>query len=174
MVIEFAIATEFMEMGFGGDDDEFCPSEPPEDLPPGFTTTSEEFVRDEDTVCRLSATGPIDRFSEVFESGALMPSDGEDGAPQVALTNEGGGIYRFDVLVVSQGEPGEADPEDAMVQAMMAEMFGDRSLAWSLTAPQIIATDGAVDGNTVSLVVPALSLFTEFGQEYSMFVRFGY
>ena len=62
MVTEIAMATEMMAMGFETED-EFCPTDADDDLPPGFTVTTEESIRDENTMCTMTAVGPIEELA---------------------------------------------------------------------------------------------------------------
>ncbi len=179
MVTELAVSTEMMGMAFEGEEaDEFCPTEPDEELPPTFTVTFEEAVRGEDTVCTITAIGPLTDFADALETGALMPTDGGEGAPVITLVDEGGGVFAFNVSFSSQGEDAEPNPDEATMMAMMAALFQGRTLTWSVTAPRIIDVNDdsdyvTRDGDTVTLAVPALEMISEPGIDYSLMVRFG-
>ncbi|MHA1559209.1 MAG: hypothetical protein ACTSWI_00850 [Alphaproteobacteria bacterium] len=179
MVTEISLSTEMMALAFDGDDgDEFCPIAPDEELPPTFTITYEEFVRDEDTVCEVTAVGPIQDLAEAIATGALLPGadDDDDGAPVITLVDEGGGEFTYSLLFSSQGDP-EAGPDEAAMMAMMAPLMEGRTLTWSVTAPRILSVNDeadnvTVDGKTATIVIPALDLVTEAGVDYALTVRF--
>lgn len=180
MVTELSISTEMMGLAFGGEDgDEFCPIAPDEELPPTFTVTYDEFVRDEDTVCSVTAVGPVEDLAEAIATGALLPGDDDDddGAPDIVFVDEGGGVYTFSLMFSSQGDP-EADPDQAAMMAMMASLLEGRVLTWSVTAPRLLSVNDeadnvTVDGDTATLVIPALGLVTDVGVDYELTVRFG-
>lgn len=169
--IEIAVSTEMMEMmaamGEGNADGEasappsLCEDLDTDDIPESFTVTSEEFERDGDTVCRTVAVGPIE------ELAAEMPDEIENG-DGTALISEGNGVYRFEAAMTSSDE-GIGDPDEPEI----AELFEDRYITFFLTAPRIIETNGEVDGNTASLVIPAIDLMTIDGEVFSLSVRFG-
>ena len=179
MVTELSIATEMMALAFAEDDgEEFCPAAQDEELPPTFTMTYEEFVRDEDTVCSVTAVGPIQDLAEAIATGTLFPGDdGDDeGAPDITLVDEGGGEFTYSLMFSSQGDP-EADPDEAAMMAMMASLLEGRVLTWSVTAPRLLSVNDeadnvTVDGDTATLVIPALDLVTAVGVDYALTVRF--
>lgn len=179
MVTELSVSTEMMGMAFEGEEaDDFCPTEPEEELPPTFTVTYEESIRGEDTVCTVTAVGPIADLAEAIETGALMPADEGDGAPVITLVDEGGGEFTYSITFSSQGDDAEPNPDEAAMMAMMAALFEGRTLTWSVTAPRIIDVNDdsdyvTRDGDTVTLAVPALEMINEPGIDYSLTVRFG-
>lgn len=174
---EIAVMTEMMTM-LGEDTSDFCPTDADDDVPPEFTVTYEESVRDADTVCAITATGPIGEFADALETGALMPTDNAgDGAPVMTLVDEGGGEYTFTVVFTSIGEEGEMDAEAQAMMAMMAPLFEGRTLTWALTAPRIVSVNDesayvTVDGKTATMTVPAIDMVNQVGAEYSLVVRF--
>lgn len=178
MVTELSISTEMMGLAFGEEDgDEFCPIAPDEELPPTFTITYEEFIRDEDTVCSVTAVGPVDELAEAIATGALIPGadDDDDGAPELTFVDEGGGVFTFSLMFSSQGDP---DPDQAAMMAMMATLLEGRVLTWSVTAPRLLSVNDeadnvTVEGDTATLVIPALGLVTDVGVDYELTVRFG-
>jgi hypothetical protein len=173
MVTEIAVATEMMAMGFEAEGEEFCPAETDADLPPGVTMTAVESIRDENTVCTMTAVGPIDALIEAIADGGFLPTDGDEGAPAIMLVAEGGGVYTYTMITTSQGDEMAANPDDAAMMAMLVPMFEGRTMTFSVTAPRIIETNGEVDGNTVTLVIPVLEMIMEAGIEYNLTVRFG-
>lgn len=178
-VTEMMVQTDMMALAFEGEDQsEFCPTDEDTapDVPPTVTMTAEQFVRDLDTVCRITAVGPLDDLVTALEAGYLTPGGTDEDAPQTTLVDEGNGVYTFIVHLASQGSD-EANPEEAGMMAMMAPMFEGRTLVWSVTAPRILEVNDSDyvtrDGNTVTLTVPALEMITGVGIDYDLNVRFG-
>jgi hypothetical protein len=178
-VTEVAIETDMMAVAFeSSDQSDFCPTDEDTNVPDTVTTTTEQFVRDADTVCRVTAVGPIADLTEAFETGALTPAGGTDeGAPEVTLVDEGNGVFTYTVHIASQGSEDTTADDEAMM-TMMAPMFEGRSLTWSLTAPRIIEVNDdsdyvTLDGNTVTLTVPAFEMISQPGIVYDLNVRFG-
>ncbi len=139
-VTEVAIETDMMAMAFDGEDEsDFCPTDEDTaaDIPPTVTMTAEEFVRDADTVCRITAVGPLDDLVTALEEGYLTPGGADEGAPQTTLVDEGNGVFTFTVHLSSQGTD-DANPDDAAMMAMMGPMFEGRNMVWSVTAPRIL------------------------------------
>jgi len=61
--------------------------------------------------------------------------------------------------------------------AMMASLLEGRVLTWSVTAPRLLSVNDeadnvTVDGDTATLVIPALDLVTAVGVDYALTVRF--
>jgi hypothetical protein len=177
MVTEFSIATEMMSLAFGEEDgDEFCPIEPDEPLPPTFTMTYEESIRGEDTVCTVTAVGPVKDLAEAIETGSPIPGADDEGAPVITFVDEGGGVFTYSVFFSSQGDP-EGGEEQAAMMAMLAPLMEGRTLTWSIATPGILdvnddAANVTRDGNTVMMVIPAIELVTEVGIDYALTVRF--
>lgn len=162
---EIAIDTETLNMlaAFGeGDPESPCADIDSDAIPETFTVTSEEFERDGDTVCRTVAVGPID---DLIDSVAAIAAQDDD--QTIMLIDEGGGVYAFTSTIVSEDAELEefGDPE-------IMDLFEGRTMTFSVTAPVILETNGDVDGNTSSLVVPTIDLMTDTGTEYTLFVRF--
>jgi len=165
-VSEIAMDTETMNMiaAMGeGEAEPLCTDIDADDLPDSFEVTSEEFMRDNDTVCRTVAVGPID---ELVDAMAVVV--GDDEGQETTLVAEGNGVYVFNTTLTSE-DAGLGDMGDPEVMAL----FEDRTVTFFVTAPNIIETNGEVDGNTATLVIPTLDLMSETGNEYSLFVRFG-
>ncbi len=174
MVTEIAMATEMLAMAGGFQEgEEFCPAETETDLPPGVTMTNVQSIRDADTVCTMTTTGPLDDLITAFNEGAFLPTEGDEGAPAIKIVAEGGGVYTYTMSMASQGDEMAANPEDAAMMAMLVPMFEGRTMTFSVTAPRIIETNGEVNGNTAMLVIPVQELIMEAGIEYSLTVRFG-
>ena len=173
MITEIAMSTEMMAMGFEEGDDEFCPAEDDNDAPPGVTMTTEESIRGEDTVCTMTAVGPIEELVAAASSGAFFPGDDDAGAPAINIVDEGGGVYTYTMTMQSQGEEMDLNPEDEAMMAMFVPMFEGRTMTFSVTAPRIIETNGEVEGNTSTLVIPVIDLIMERDLEWDLTVRFG-
>jgi len=173
MITEIAMSTEMMAMGFQEGEDEFCPAETDDDVPPGVTMTTEESIRGEDTVCTMTAVGPLDELIAAIENGDLMPGEDDTGAPLIKIVPEGGGVYTYTMSMMSQGEEMDIAPEDEAMMAMIIPMFEGRNMTFSVTAPRIIETNGEVEGNTATLVIPVIDLIMQQEVEYNLTVRFG-
>ncbi len=181
LVTEVAIETDMMAMAFQGADtqNDFCPTEgDAADLPPTFTMTTEQFVRDADTVCRITAIGPITDLTAAMEAGVLTPGGGDEGAPEMTLVDEGNGIYTYTVHISSQGGGEDMTADEQAMMAMMGPLFEGRFLTWTVTAPRILSVNDdseyvTRDGNTVTLTVPALEMITGQGIDYDLNLRFG-
>ena len=160
--VEMSIDSEMMALiaSLGEGDVDPCDDLESDFVPASFTISSEEFERDGDTVCRTVATGPLEDLA------AETPDVIEDG-DGIILVSEGGGVYRFETALTSTNEGlGDLDDPD------IVELFEGRTITFFLTAPRIIETNGEVDGDTVTLVVPAVELMAVEGDVFSMFVRF--
>jgi hypothetical protein len=173
---EIAMMTEMMAM-MGEEADSMC-AEPDAEMPDTFTVTREEFVRDADSVCRITAVGPIGEFEQMVAGGQVLPTDDAgDGAPVIAFVDEGGGEYTFSVSFASMGEEDGMDAETMAMMAMMAPLLEGRLMLWSVSAPRIISANESefvtVEGNTVTLALPVADLITEVGGAYELTVRFG-
>ncbi|MCW5696304.1 MAG: hypothetical protein KIS96_06155 [Bauldia sp.] len=182
MVVTLAMATDMLGMMEAeGDGGEFCPAEDEDSgLPDSFTTEVEVITEGDNTICRMTATGPIADMAAALASGELMPGDDDEGAPTVTLVDEGGGVYLYSVsITIPDSDPvGEdvSEEERAMneqMQAMMRGMFEGHTMSWSVTAPRIIDTDAERDGNTIRYSIPLTAMVDNVGETFGFMVRFG-
>ena len=181
MVMEMAMSAEMAAFAAQeGGEDSFCPAliDP---VPEGYAATTELLTRENgDSVCRITATGPIALLQAAIDAGTLMPGGvDEEGAALIKITDEGGGVFSYDLLfVVPPEEPPTAPmtPEEAAFEAqmetMVLEAMEGRLLIWSVTAPRIIDTNGTVVGNLVSFELPLAISMTEPGTTHEFHVRF--
>lgn len=172
MVTEIAMSTEMMAMAFTEGDDEFCPTDEENGAPEGVTMTTEETIRGEDTVCTMTAVGPLDELVAAASSGLFFPGD-DAGAPAINIVDEGGGVYTYTMTMASQGEEMDINPEDEAMMAMFIPLMEGRTMTFSVTAPRIIETNGEVAGNTSSLVIPLIDMIMERDMTWDLTVRFG-
>lgn len=165
-VMEVAIDTEMLQMmaAMGEGDPagiaSICEDMDSADVPESFTVTEEEFERDGDTVCRTTAVGPLEEL-------AAESPDEMDETGGVVLTSEGNGVYYFETLMISE-DSGLGDVSEPEIAAM----FEGRTIMFYVTAPNIIETNGDLDGNTASLTIPTIDLMSGTGEAYSLTVRF--
>ncbi len=145
-------------------DADFCAPEEG-DLPEGFTATEMEWGTREDgyQFCRTTMTGPIALLLAVLAD----ISDGDD--LQLAITDEGGGVYLFSITVPPTDDGGD---ELALLGEEMLAMMIEQSIIWTLTASAILETNGEVDGNTAIFVLPAAVLLGADHDGYDFMVRF--
>lgn len=176
LVAEMSVELLQMDPDMAGED--FCPAPAPEDIPAGFTVTTEQTDGPEGSaICTTTATGPLDELQAVLDEQALLPGgvDGEGGI--LTLTNEGNGEYSYNfTFTIPDEEEAGATPEmqaqaDQM-EAMMLQMMADGTLTWSVTAPRIISTNGVQDGNTATFTLPLTAMLTDQGIEHQFNVRF--
>lgn len=183
MVAQFTLSADVMGMmggaaaaagGAAPADDDFCPQDI-KDIPTGFTATNVRTTAENgDLVCTITVVGPLDRLNEVLETETFDAGvEGDDGT--ITLTAEGGGVYLYGLTFAIPEEepttPEEAAMQTAMMNAMRQMMEG-RTLTWSVTAPRIISSTGAIDGNTATFVIPVTDLIDNPGGEYTFEVRF--
>ena len=108
-----------------------------------------EAVADGNVVCKLSAQGPIERFTQ------FSPGEKDDAIVKVSRTAEG--AWRID----SSFDLKEKAGSNAGMEGMMQAMFAGRSLSWSVSVPKVLQTNGQLsqDGKTVTWSVPVASAY---------------
>lgn len=108
-----------------------------------------ETMADGNVVCKLSAQGPIEQFTQ------FSPGDKDDALIRISRTAEG--AWRIDSSFNLKEKMGGNTAMDGMMQAM----FAGRALSWSVTVPKVLQTNGQLsqDGKTVSWSVPVASAY---------------
>jgi len=181
MRMEMAMDSSVLALAGANQEDPFtfCDEEEMTDVPEGVTVEVERSTSDTDEVCVVTATGPIETIAVAMANGGFAPQTEETaGASEVTMTDEGDGVYAFDMRLDAGEAMGEAGGEGAEMEAAMMQMMlqftAGRTLQWSITAPEIIETTGALsdDGKTASYSVALSDLLTMPEGDYSFFVRF--
>ncbi len=169
------IAMEASVVEMSEDDEDFCA---PDEVAAvdGVSVEQESFAEGSMEVCTVTASGPIDRLAEWIElDQGPTGADGEMGeAPTITLRREDSN-YVFSVHFESSPmETGADDPMMEEMKPMMVAAFAGRSLDWSVSAPEILETNGQLseDGKTASYSVPMASLLDEGFKDRLFEVRF--
>src|SRR5690625_2331815 len=158
------------------DDDYFCTDE---DTPvmEGISVEHENFTENDMAVCLITASGSIERLAEWMEEASHSPGGDSDEmmeAPTVTLKREGSD-YVFSVFIESSPlDLGGDDPMMEEMKPMLMAAFAGRSLGWSVSAPEILETNGELseDGQTASYSIPLANLLDEAASDRTFEVRF--
>jgi hypothetical protein len=179
-VTEMGMSAEMRQMAEeSADGDEFCPKDFT-DLPPGFTATTAESIRENgDAVCTLTAVGPIEQLEAAIASGKLTLGGMDEDAPEVTIVNEGGGVYTYTLTLNIDPEETPATPPtpeeaamNAQMEAMILQAMEGRMLTWTVTAPRILSSSGTIEGNTATFSLPLTISMTDPGSQHVFTVRF--
>jgi len=126
-----------------------------EAVPPGLEREQTREMVDDTLICGYTVNGPIEHFQNL--SAELVRETGDADVltlnllenDQVEITS----VYSFDEDELDgSGESGLG----TTIKQMIASNFAGHVITWSLRAPRIVETNGALssDGQTVTWVVP--------------------
>lgn len=110
-------------------------------------------------VCKLSAQGPLDKFTQF--------TPGDKGNSMMKLSRVSEGTWRIDSSFDLKDKAGENANMEGMMQAMLA----GRNLSWSVSVPKVVETNGQLsqDSKTVTWSVPVASAYQAKQSFYLVF-----
>jgi len=161
----------------------FCDTDDMTDIPQDVTVDVERSTEGDNEVCVVTASGPIESLAAALNEGGLGTGNDEaDQSGQITLTDEGDGVYVFNVAIDAgealgagedAGDPDAQAMQEAMMQMALAYTAG-RTLSWSVTAPRIVHTTGelSADGRTATYSLALSDLFTMPEAGYGFTARF--
>lgn len=134
-------------------------------------SSARDYTVEADIACEFSGQAPLDEF-QAF----LAERDGGEEGPQVRLSIIGD-VYRLDVRVeptpqadVTTSEDGMSESAGGFLQAALA----DRAMVWSVTAAEILDTDGVVnaDQTEATVSVPLSLMIGDQAQPITRYIEF--
>lgn len=133
------------------------------DVPEGLDFSIKSYFKEDNLVCSYRMSGPLEKFSELDMQGSA--DQGSGNLVNIALLDDERVeiTSTFDFSDFS-GEGGSGDESmEEMAGRMMGAMLAGRAMRWSVTAPEIIESNGEIseDGRTVTWELPLSVAFAE-------------
>jgi len=135
------------------------------DIPEGMDVAVDSYLEDQNLVCSYEVSGPLDKFVELNMQGDTKQGQG-DLVTIVPLEDDRVEITsRFDFSDWKTKEGGSGESNDEMAQQMISAIMAGRVMRWSVTAPQIIESNGEIseDGKTATWELPLSLAISEKG-----------
>ncbi len=127
----------------------------------GITGTAKSTTEGGDMVCTITMSGPIDAIVKAASETSL--NENAEQKQTISLAKERD-TYALDIELppMQKDNAAEDNPMAQSMQAMMLAKMSGRTIAWTVTAPQIIETSGSIseDGTTASYSRPLAEAFT--------------
>lgn len=167
--IRMAVDAKLIAMADGDSKEPFCSDGMLQKVEKdGMKSSAQRTTEGGDVVCIITLDGKTDALVAAMASGELMPGDDNAEAQQkmgISLTREGD----RHVLLISAPPMGkEEDPSTAGMQQMFLAAMAGRSLAWTVSAPEIVETTGtrSDDGTVASFSIPLAEAFSNTTKTY--------
>jgi len=146
----------------GSSTQDFCKSDDfvNTDIPDGMTAVAASRFEDDFLICNVNIQGSLEDFGELSAQMSQKDQDAKLIEVEILPNNQLRLISEFDF----EGQDDGDEIAEGM-KAMVASAFTGRALRWTVTAPEIISTNGTVsdDGTTASWEVPLSVAFMEGG-----------
>jgi len=133
------------------------------DVPEGLDLSIKSYFKEDNLVCSYRMSGPLEKFGELDMQGSADQGSGilvniavlEDEQVEISST--------FDFSDFSEAGESGGDSMEEMASRMMGAMLAGRAMRWSVTAPEVIESNGEIseDGTTATWELPLSVAFAE-------------